>query len=99
MRFNRFASLVGLSFLVFVSTPNVIAQSKAEKAENVRKQNPEIRNIQGTVQNMNKDTSTIMVRVDANVTRQVVFSPTTKFLFGHSDNNKPGAVAQVKEKN
>ena len=97
-----FASLVGLSFLVFValvSTPNVIAQSKAEKAEKARKQNPEKTNIQGTVQTMNKDTSTIMVRVDANVTRPIVYSPTTKFLYGHSDNNKPGAVAQVKENN
>src|SRR5262249_31449484 len=56
-----------------------------------------ITNIQGTVQIMDKDTSTIMVRVNANVTRQIVYGPTTKFLYGHSDNNKPGAVAQVKE--
>src|SRR3989442_13463945 len=98
----RFASLVGLSFLVFsalVSTPNVIAQSKAQKVEKARKENPGITNIQGSVQTMNKDTSTIMVRVNANVTRQIVYSPTTKFLYGHSDNNKPGAVAQLKENN
>jgi hypothetical protein len=95
----KFVSLVGLSFLLFVLTPNVIAQSKADKAEKARKENPGITNLQGTVQNMNKDTSTIMVRVNATVTRQILYSSTTKFLYGHSDNNKPGAVAQVKENN
>ena len=98
----RFAGLLALSFvavLALIATPNVIAQGKAEKAQKAQKAGGEKANIQGTIQNMSKDTSTIMVRVGASVTRQVVYSPTTKFLYGHSDNNKPGALAQVKESN
>src|SRR5215813_14139317 len=98
----RIAGLVGLSFLVFVapvSPRSVIAQSKAEKADKARKDHPEIANIQGTVQNLSKDMSTIVVNVGKNVTRPIIYSPTTKFLYGHSDNNKPGTVAQVKENN
>jgi hypothetical protein len=97
----KLAGLAGLSFLVLLAllwTPNVIAQSKAEKAEKARKASPERANIQGTVQNMSKDTSTIVVGVGT-AARQVVYSPTTKFLYGHSDNNKPGGLAQVKETN
>jgi hypothetical protein len=56
-------------------------------------------NIQGTVQNMSKETSTITVRVGTGgtATRQVVYDAKTKFLYGHSDNSKPGALAQVKD--
>jgi hypothetical protein len=49
---------------------------------------------------MSKETSTITVRTGTGqVTRQVMYDAKTKFLYGHSDNNKPGAVAQVKESN
>jgi len=89
----KLTSLVGLSIAVLLGlalTSNAIAQGKAEKKA-------EQANIQGTVQNMSKDTSTITVRTTGTATRQVVFDAKTKFLYGHSDNNKPGAVAQVKD--
>ena len=77
------AYLLGLS-----SMTNLSAQAKAPQA-----------NIQGLVQNMSKDTSTITVLVGkgTNTSRQVVYDAKTKFMYGHSDNNKPGTVAQVKE--
>ena len=56
-------------------------------------------NVQGTVQNMSKDTSTITVRVGTgnSATRQVVYDAKTKFLYGHSDSAKPGNVSQLKD--
>jgi hypothetical protein len=101
----RLACLGALSIAVLlglISMPNVAAQEKAQKAQKADKTEKagEKANVQGTVQNMSKDTSTITVRTGTGqVTRQVVYDAKTKFLFGHSDNNKPGAVAQVKESN
>ena len=104
----RLACLGALSIAVLlglISMPNVAAQEKAQKAQKADKADKtekkgEKANVQGTVQNMSKDTSTITVRTGTGqVTRQVVYDAKTKFLFGHSDNNKPGAVAQVKESN
>jgi len=104
----RLACLGALSIAVVVgliSMPNLAAQEKAPKAQKADKADKaekkgEKANIQGTVQNMSKDTSTITVRTGTGqVTRQVIYDAKTKFLFGHSDNNKPGAVAQVKESN
>ena|SRR5215470_8568581 len=100
----RLACLVGaLSIAVLlglISMPNLAAQEKAQKADKAEKKGGEKANVQGTVQNMSKDTSTITVRVGTGqVTRQVIYDAKTKFLYGHSDNNKPGAVAQVKEQN
>jgi hypothetical protein len=101
----RLACLGALSIAVLlglISMPNVAAQEKAQKAQKADKTEKagEKANVQGTVQNMSKDTSTISVRTGTGqVTRQVVYDAKTKFLFGHSDNNKPGAVAQVKESN
>ena len=93
------AVLLGLNAM-----PNLAAQEKAQKADKAdkgdKKGAAEKANVQGTVQNMSKDTSTITVRTGTGqVTRQVVYDAKTKFLYGHSDNNKPGAVAQVKEQN
>jgi|SRR5215813_14245879 len=93
------AVLLGLNAM-----PNLAAQEKAQKADKADKADKkgaaEKANVQGTVQNMSKDTSTITVRTGTGqVTRQVVYDAKTKFLYGHSDNNKPGAVAQVKEQN
>jgi hypothetical protein len=52
-------------------------------------------NIQGTVSNMSKDTITVRLS-DSSVTRQVLFDSKTKFLYGHSNDNKPGDVSKVK---
>jgi hypothetical protein len=101
----RLACLGALSIAVLlglISMPNVAAQEKGQKAQKADKTEKagEKANVQGTIQNMSKDTSTITVRTGTGqVTRQVVYDAKTKFLFGHSDNNKPGAVAQVKESN
>ena len=101
----RLACLGALSIAVLlglISMPNVAAQEKAQKAQKADKTEKagEKANVQGTVQNMSKDTSTITVRTGTGqVTRQVIYDAKTKFLYGHSDNNKPGAVAQVKESN
>jgi len=105
----RLTGLVGLSLAVLLgltSMPNVFAQEKAQKAEKAKKADkaqkaPEKANIQGTVQNISKDTSTFTVRVGSGTTatRMVVYSPSTKFLLGHSNDNKPGSATQVKVNN
>jgi len=104
----RLAGLVGLSIAILFalsSVSNLMAQGKAqkadkaEKAQKADKKGPERANIQGTISNMSKDTSTITVRTTGTVTRMVVYNPNTKFLYGHSDNNKPGSLAQVKVSN
>ena len=100
----RLAGLAGLSIAVLVglsSMPNLTAQGKAQKAQKADKAQgqPVKANIQGTVQNISKDKSTITVRTSGTVTRLVVYNPQTKFLYGHSDSNKPGTLAQVKESN
>jgi hypothetical protein len=94
----RLTCLGALSIAVLVAllSMNLAAQEKGQKGE--KKGAGDKGNIQGTVANMSKETSTITVRTGTGaVTRQVVYSAQTKFLYGHSDNNKPGNVAQVKE--
>ncbi len=81
-----FASLMGLCFAVLmglVLASGVEAQDKAPKAQKAQKAEPK---------------STITVRVGS-VPRKVIYSANTKFLYGHSDNNKPGALGQVKQGN
>ena len=54
-------------------------------------------NIQGTVSNMSKDTITVRLSDSASpVTRQVLFDSKTKFMYGHSNDNKPGDISKVK---
>jgi hypothetical protein len=65
---------------------NLSAQQKKEKAITV----------QGSVLTIDK--STISVRTGT-ATRQVMFGGGTKFLYGHSNDNKPGSSDQVKEGN
>jgi hypothetical protein len=99
----RLTGIAGLLIPVlvvgFLSIPDLAGQApKADKAAD--KKGAGKANIQGTIQNMSKETSTISVRVGSGtVTRQVVYSPSTKWLVGHSNDNKPGALAQVKVTN
>jgi hypothetical protein len=92
----KFAYLATLSIAILLglSIPNLAAQDKAaKKAEKAT-------NIQGMVKVMSKDASTITVQVGTGTsTRKVMYDAKTKFLYGHSNDNKPGAVAQVKELN
>jgi hypothetical protein len=66
--------------------PNLSAQEKKEKPITV----------QGSVLTIDK--SMISIRTGT-VTRQVTFGGGTKFLYGHSNDNKPGSSGQVKEGN
>jgi hypothetical protein len=98
--------LTGLGLLIAVligsfSMPSLIAQDKAPKAQKADKAQGDEKkaNVQGTVQNISKDTSTITVRTTGTVTRLVVYNANTQFLYGHSDAAKPGSLAQVKTSN
>ena len=92
----RFDSLVGFCLAVligFVLASSLEAQDKAAKAQ---KAEPKLSNIQGSVQMVANDVSTITVLVGS-VARKVVYNAATKFVYGHSDKNKPGALGQVKQ--
>ena len=86
---TRYATLRGLLFSVLFtsfSTSNAFAQAKAAKAGN----------IQGVVQNLIVEKTTITVRVGT-VNRDVTYNTSTKFLYGHSKSNKAGAVSAIKQ--
>ena len=88
----KFSGIVGLSFAVLlglVLVLNIVAADKPAKPAN----------LQGKVQMMSKDTSTITVEQKGGLRRQVLYSGDTKFNMGSSKNNKPGSVDQVKEGN
>lgn len=88
------SGVLGLSLAVILGLVlafNVLAKDKAPKA-------PKTSNIQGRVQMVSKDTSTITIEKGA-VRRQVVYSADTKFMAGHSKDNKPGSVDEVKQGN
>ena len=87
----RFAALAAVSIVVLTGSlmmPSLSAQekSKAEKGG---------QNIQGTVVDISKDKSTITIR-SGSATRLVAWNANTKFLYGHSRDNKPGSVEQLK---
>ncbi|MBZ5592241.1 MAG: hypothetical protein LAP39_08395 [Acidobacteriia bacterium] len=50
----------------------------------------------GTVQMMNKDTSTLTVR-KGTVDRQIVYNSDTKWMYGMQSSAKPGSLDQLKE--
>jgi hypothetical protein len=87
----KFPGVAGLVLGIFVGLLFAFSLVAKDKA-------PKISNVQGRVQMISKDSSTITVE-KGSVRRQVVYSGDTKFLYGHSNNNKPGAVDQVKEGN
>ena len=78
---------LGLSFAAILLTVGIGAQEK--KAKGV--------NYQGNVQGVNKNSSMIMVKTGDGTIRNVMFSTGTTFLYGHSAENKPGSVDQVKD--
>jgi hypothetical protein len=91
IRFSGFSASVILVLFSLVLAFSLLAKDKAPKP-------PKMSNIQGRVEMINKDKSTITV-ANGNVKREVVYSGDTKFMFGHSRDNKPGAADQVKEGN
>jgi hypothetical protein len=82
MRVRLYLGIATVAALLLL--PNLIAQEKKEKSINV----------QGSVLTIDK--AMISVRTGT-VTRQVMFGSGTKFLYGHSNDNKPGSSDQVKE--
>jgi len=80
--------LVTLLSLVF-SLP-LGAQNKPAKP-------PKMYNVQGKVQSLDKSKMDITVTTGSQVHKDVVYNADTKFLYGHSKNNKPGSADQVKE--
>ena len=88
----RFSGVLGLSFAVLLGLIlafNIVAADKPAKPAN----------LQGKVQMMNKDNSTITVEQKGGLRRQVLYSGDTKFMVGSSKSNKPGSLDQVKEGN
>ena len=85
----RLSSFLGLCFAVllsFVLAVSAVAQDKGKKAAQ--------ENIQGTVNLIAKDKSTITVDTGT-AQRQVMYSPATKFMVGHSDDSKAGTLYKV----
>src|SRR4030095_87043 len=88
----RFSGVLGLVFgllLGLVLAFNIVAADKPAK----------MANLQGKVQMMSKEHSTITVEQKGGLRRQVLYNGDTKFAVGSSKNNKPGAIDQVKEGN
>lgn len=52
--------------------------------------------ITGTVQMLNKDTSTITVR-KGTLERQIIYNTETKWMYGRQADAKPGSLDQLKE--
>ena len=88
------ARLAGLAVSIVVLAgsvmmPNLGAQEKTKAVTGGQ-------NIKGTVVDISKDKSTITIR-SGSATRLVAWNSNTKFLYGHSKDNKPGSVGQLKE--
>ncbi len=96
VRLAQFA-LLGLVFVLGLTlTSNVLAQGKAPKDDKGAKAAPQMKmsNVQGKVGRVEKDIIVVMVGTNP---KPVMFGPDTKFLFGHSNDNKPGKIADVKQ--
>ena len=91
MRPKKF-ELLGLSLAVLLAlflAATLVAADKPAK----------VMNVQGRVQMLDKNASSITVEMKGGVRRTVMYTSDTKFLYGHSNNNKPGSSDQVKENN
>ena len=89
IRLGSFSGIWLVTLLGLVLAFQLGAQKKAEKA-------PKMSNVQGSVQMIDKAKMTITV-VNGNVKKEVIYSADTKFMVGHSNDNKPGSVADVKD--
>jgi hypothetical protein len=73
-----------------VLTTSAFAQAKkGAKSEKMT-------NVQGKVGKVDKDTITVLV---GTTPKPVMINSDTKFLMGHSNDNKPGSVSDVKQGN
>jgi hypothetical protein len=83
-----------LAIAIGMST-NVFAQEKAQKGKKSA-DSGKMSSVQGTVGKVDKDTITVLVR---NAPKPVTINSDTKFMMGHSNDNKPGSVSEVKSGN
>src|SRR5262245_58122229 len=95
----RFAQALSLCIAVLLGSAllsDAFAQDKGKKGEKTAKSEPQqkMSNVQGKVGRIEKDTIVVMVGTNP---KPVMISPDTKFLFGHSNDNKPGKIADVKQ--
>ncbi len=60
---------------------------------------PKLMNLQGRVRMIDTDNALITVDTKAGARRLVVYSPETKFIYGHSAKGKPSSSEQVRENN
>jgi hypothetical protein len=93
LSFTCIGALALAVVLSLMTTRDLTAQEKkAQKAEQKKSTN-----IQGVVTNMSKDMITVRLTDSASpITRQVVIDSKTKFMYGHSNDNKPGDISKVK---
>ena len=89
----RFSGVLGLSFAILLGLVLAFTAIAADKPAKP----PKMMNLQGKVQMMSKDNSTVTVEQKGGLRRVVMYSGDTKFMYGHSKSNKPGSVDQVKE--
>ena len=79
--------------MVSVLATSGFAQDKAAKKT---AKSEKMTNVQGKVGKIDKDTIMVMV---GNSPKPVMISSDTKFLMGHSNDNKPGSVGDIKQGN
>jgi hypothetical protein len=87
----RYSGLLGLASAILLGLLLGASVFAADKP-------PKMMNVQGRVQMLDKNASSITVDAKG-VMRKVLYSSDTKFLYGHSKNSKPGSSDQVKEGN
>ena len=88
-RLIGFGGICMVTLLGLALTVQLGAQAKKEKP-------PKSMNVQGTVATMDKTKMMIGVRVGT-ITRDVMYNADTKFVYGHSKDNKPGSADAVKD--
>jgi len=90
VRLAQFAGLCLVLLIALALASNILAQGKGDKAAPQTKTS----NVQGKVGRIEKDTIVVMVGTNP---KPVMFNADTKFLFGNSNDNKPGKIGDVKQ--
>lgn len=86
---KRMILITGLCMVLGLAlTAQLGAQDKKKAAK--------MANLQGTVASVDKTKMTISIR-SGTATRDAIYSADTKFLYGHSKDNKPGSADAVKD--
>src|SRR5215469_4359358 len=87
----KFAICAGLS-LALLAGSAFATKSFAQGKNKMESQNTT--NMQGKVGKVDKDTITVLV---GNSPKPVMINSDTKFLMGHTTDNKPGSLADIKQ--